>query len=113
MSTNGADPVLRGADAGLPVTLDRSNAFVQAVGEVGADDAGAAGFVIRNNVLIVAGCLVGASGVILSILMCQMPKRLVSISLNHRDFIREQPDQVLNSSGANTNKRIDSIFWIL
>lgn len=27
--------------AGLPVTLDRSNAFVQAVGEVGADDAGA------------------------------------------------------------------------
>ncbi|MDO8539846.1 MAG: NAD(P)(+) transhydrogenase (Re/Si-specific) subunit beta, partial [Opitutaceae bacterium] len=31
----------------------------------------AAGFVIRNNVLIVAGCLVGTSGVILSIIMCK------------------------------------------
>ena len=30
----------------------------------------AAGFVIGNNVLIVAGCLVGTSGVILTIIMC-------------------------------------------
>ncbi len=35
----------------------------------------AAGFVIRNNVLIVAGCLVGTSGVILSVIMCRAMNR--------------------------------------
>jgi NAD(P) transhydrogenase subunit beta len=37
--------------------------------------AAAAGFVISNNVLIVAGCLVGASGVILTIIMCKAMNR--------------------------------------
>ncbi len=35
----------------------------------------AAGFVIENNVLIVAGCLVGTSGVILTIIMCKAMNR--------------------------------------
>ena len=40
--------------------------------------ASAAGFVIQNNVLIVAGCLVGASGVILTIIMCKSMNRTLS-----------------------------------
>jgi H+-translocating NAD(P) transhydrogenase subunit beta len=37
--------------------------------------AAAAGFVIMNNVLIVAGCLVGCSGLILTIIMCKAMNR--------------------------------------
>ncbi len=37
--------------------------------------ASAAGFVIANNVLIVAGCLVGASGFVLTIIMCKAMNR--------------------------------------
>ncbi|HEY0944109.1 MAG TPA: NAD(P)(+) transhydrogenase (Re/Si-specific) subunit beta [Opitutaceae bacterium] len=38
----------------------------------------AAGFVIANNVLIVAGCLVGTSGTILSIIMCKAMNRTIT-----------------------------------
>ncbi|MGB1251047.1 MAG: NAD(P)(+) transhydrogenase (Re/Si-specific) subunit beta [Candidatus Promineifilaceae bacterium] len=40
--------------------------------------AAAAGFVIQNTVLIVAGCLVGASGLILTIIMCKAMNRTLA-----------------------------------
>lgn len=40
--------------------------------------ASAAGFVIQNNVLIVAGCLVGASGIVLTVIMCKSMNRTLS-----------------------------------
>jgi H+-translocating NAD(P) transhydrogenase subunit beta len=40
--------------------------------------AAAAGFVIANNVLIVAGCLVGTSGLILTIIMCKAMNRTLT-----------------------------------
>ncbi len=38
----------------------------------------AAGFIIGNNVLIVAGCLVGTSGVILTLIMCKAMNRTMT-----------------------------------
>ncbi len=37
-----------------------------------------AGFVINNNVLIVAGCLVGASGLVLTVIMCKAMNRNIA-----------------------------------
>lgn len=52
----------------MPVVISLLNSFSGLA-------ASAAGFVIANNVLIVAGCLVGASGFVLTIIMCKAMNR--------------------------------------
>lgn len=55
----------------MPVVISALNSFSGLA-------ASAAGFVILNNVLIVAGCLVGASGFILTVIMCKGMNRTLS-----------------------------------
>ena len=55
----------------MPVVISLLNSFSGLA-------ASAAGFVILNNVLIVAGCLVGASGLILTVIMCKGMNRTLT-----------------------------------
>lgn len=55
----------------MPVVISLLNSF-SGLG------AASAGFVIMNNVLIVAGCLVGCSGLILTVIMCKAMNRTLS-----------------------------------
>lgn len=74
--------------------------------------ASAAGFVILNNVLIVAGCLVGASGLILTVIMCKaMNRSLGNVLFSGFGATSQQ------SSGTSTGEfkpiSIDDAYYLL
>ncbi len=74
--------------------------------------ASAAGFVIVNNVLIVAGCLVGASGLILTVIMCKaMNRSLTNVLFSGFGATAQQ------SSGTSTGElkpiSVDDAYYIL
>ncbi|MFT6058970.1 MAG: NAD(P) transhydrogenase subunit beta [Lentimonas sp.] len=72
----------------------------------------AAGFVIANNVLIVAGCLVGASGLILTIIMCKaMNRTLVNVLFS--SFGATTPATGNASTGEMKPLSVEDAYYIL
>ncbi len=67
--------LLLGVVAVMPIGGGDMPVVISLLNSLSGLAASAAGFVIQNNVLIVAGCLVGASGVILTVIMCKSMNR--------------------------------------
>ncbi|WP_269522140.1 NAD(P)(+) transhydrogenase (Re/Si-specific) subunit beta [Coraliomargarita parva] len=89
----------------MPVVISLLNSFSGLA-------ASAAGFVIQNNVLIVAGCLVGASGVILTVIMCKaMNRTLVNVLFSGFGATTQK------ASGTSTGElkpiSVDDAYYIL
>ena len=69
--------LLMGVTVVLPIGGGDMPVVISLLNSLSGLAAAMAGFVINNNVLVVAGCLVGASGVILTVIMCKAMNRSI------------------------------------
>jgi H+-translocating NAD(P) transhydrogenase subunit beta len=89
-----------GADT--PVVISLLNSFSGVA-------ASAAGFVLMNNMLIIAGALVGASGIILTELMCRaMNRTLVNVLFSAFGSSKAASDGAIASTDDRTVRSIDA-----
>lgn len=104
--------LLLGACAVMPIGGGDMPVVISLLNSCSGLAASAAGFVIGNNVLIVAGCLVGASGLILTVIMCKaMNRTLVNVLFSGFGSTTQQ------SSGESTGElkpiSVDDAYYIL
>src|SRR5207253_8196982 len=99
--------VLPIGSADMPVVMSLLNSYAGLA-------SAATGFVLGNNVLIIAGTLDGSSGFILSILMCRaMNRSLTNVLCGAFGKVQEQPAGALEGRKAIRQVSIDEAAEIL
>ncbi len=74
--------------------------------------ASAAGFIVYNSVLVIAGCLVGASGMILTIIMCKsMNRSLINVLFSRFGNIKQNQKNVQYAEPVAIS--VDDAYFIL
>jgi NAD(P) transhydrogenase subunit beta len=99
---DGGDPI-GGAD--MPVVISLLNSYSGLA-------ACAAGFIINNNVLIVAGALVGASGIILTQIMCKAMNRSLANVL-FSGFGSRQAPETTKGEGEIKPISVEDAYYVL